>query len=149
MISTIYAWQSDPLNIILKPFRSYHLNSAHALIDYIFLHFFYNNFPLYGSRVFEDHNILIKNLVPEDKLLVFEAREGWAPLCAFLGKEVPEGPYPKLHDTRDFREHLIENRWLGIKRTLGVVGFVGVLIPVLVGWGVWSFGFRGLLKGNS
>ena len=29
--------------------------------------------------------------VPEDKLLVFDVRDGWEPLCKFLGVPVPEG----------------------------------------------------------
>ena len=34
--------------------------------------------------------------VPADRLLVFDVKEGWAPLCAFLGVEVPDEPFP--HD---------------------------------------------------
>lgn len=32
--------------------------------------------------------------VPKEKLLVYDVREGWAPLCAFLGVQVPETPFP-------------------------------------------------------
>jgi len=32
--------------------------------------------------------------------LVFEASEGWEPLCAFLGKDVPDEDYPRAN-TRD------------------------------------------------
>jgi hypothetical protein len=33
-------------------------------------------------------------------LLVFEASEGWEPLCAFLDKESPDEDYPRVN-TRD------------------------------------------------
>ncbi|KAG4427168.1 hypothetical protein IFR05_017349, partial [Cadophora sp. M221] len=80
MLSTIHAFHSDSLNTITTPFLPPHRHSIRKLLDYIFLHFFYNNFPLYGKRVFEDHNALVKSLVPRERLLVFEAREGWEPL---------------------------------------------------------------------
>ena len=67
-----------------------------------------------------------------ERLLVFEAREGWVPLCKFLGKDVPEGEYPRLHDTKEFRSHLIPERYLRVKR---VVGMMVVIVPVLIGWG--------------
>ena len=31
----------------------------------------------------------VKATVPEDKLLVFEAKQGWKPLCQFLGLPEP------------------------------------------------------------
>jgi len=44
--------------------------------------------------------------VPADRLLVYSAREGWEPLCAFLGVPVPEVPYPRVNS----REELMERR---------------------------------------
>lgn len=35
--------------------------------------------------------------VPSDRLLVFNARDGWGPLCDFLDIPRPEAPYPWLH----------------------------------------------------
>jgi hypothetical protein len=37
-----------------------------------------------------------------DKALVVRAREGWEPLCNFLGVDVPSGPYPKTNARADF-----------------------------------------------
>ena len=44
----------------------------------------------------------VKKTVPADKLLVFEAREGWEPLCHFLNVPIPEVPYPKGNDSEEF-----------------------------------------------
>ena len=52
--------------------------------------------------VFEAHNQDVIDSVPADRLLVFEAREGWAPLCEFLEVPVPDTPYPKTNTTEDF-----------------------------------------------
>ncbi|PVH82149.1 hypothetical protein DL98DRAFT_620903 [Cadophora sp. DSE1049] len=140
MLHTIYAWQSDPLNRIIDPFLSKDRYARRKLLDYIFAQFFYGSFRKWGRRVFEDHNQMVRDLMKgeEERLLVFEAREGWEPLCKFLGKDVPEGEYPRLHDTREFRKHLIPDAYLRVKNALGVAV---VLVPVLVGWGVWSGGF--------
>ena len=41
--------------------------------------------------------------VPPDQLLVYEAGDGWEPLCAFLGVPVPEEPFPRRNSTEEFR----------------------------------------------
>jgi len=35
--------------------------------------------------------------LPRERLLVFAAKEGWQPLCAFLGVPVPREPFPKVN----------------------------------------------------
>ena len=44
---------------------------------------------VYAIEVFEKHNALVKATVPAERLLVFDVREGWQPLCDFLGVPVP------------------------------------------------------------
>lgn len=50
------------------------------------------------------HNAYVKKQAPPDRLLVFEASEGWEPLCDFLGAPVPDEPYPRVNSTDDFRK---------------------------------------------
>ncbi len=49
--------------------------------------------------VFERHTADVRASLPDQRLLVFEAAQGWQPLCDFLGVEPPEGPFPRLNDT--------------------------------------------------
>ena len=59
----------------------------------------------YAMEVFERHNEEVKRRVPLEKLLVYEVKEGWGPLCEFLGVEVPENtPFPYLNKAADFRK---------------------------------------------
>jgi hypothetical protein len=44
----------------------------------------------------------VRAAVPADNLLVFQAKDGWEPLCAFLDKPVPEGPYPRSNSREEF-----------------------------------------------
>jgi hypothetical protein len=61
----------------------------------------------HAIEVFNRHNEAVKRAVPPDRLLVYEVREGWGPLCAFLGVPVPEGqPFPHLNDTEVFRSRI-------------------------------------------
>ena len=41
------------------------------------------------------------------RLLVFDVREGWAPLCDFLGVEVPDEPFPRLNEAQEMRRRLL------------------------------------------
>jgi hypothetical protein len=45
-------------------------------------------------EIFNRHNEAVKAEVPPERLLVFDVREGWEPLCNFLGLPVPDGPFP-------------------------------------------------------
>jgi hypothetical protein len=53
---------------------------------------------------FERHNAAVRDGVPAGKLLVFDAKQGWGPLCAFLGVPVPDAPFPSVNTTDDFRQ---------------------------------------------
>ncbi len=57
----------------------------------------------FALEVFRRHNEDVKSKVPADRLLVYEIKQGWGPLCDFLGVEVPDEPMPHLNDTDSFR----------------------------------------------
>jgi len=40
----------------------------------------------------------VKKTVPAERLLVFDVRQGWGPLCDFLDVPRPEGPFPHVND---------------------------------------------------
>ena len=47
------------------------------------------------------HNLYVRHVVPPEDLLVWNVKEGWAPLCSFLGQPVPSGPIPHDNKTGD------------------------------------------------
>lgn len=53
---------------------------------------------------YEANEAAARAKVPSGKLLVFEAKEGWAPLCAFLDCPVPDTPYPRTNSKDEFFE---------------------------------------------
>ena len=56
--------------------------------------------------VFKAHNARVREVIPAERLLVYDLAEGWAPLCAFLGVAVPETPMPKVNTTEEFQTRL-------------------------------------------
>ncbi|GAA1749929.1 sulfotransferase family protein [Streptomonospora arabica] len=50
-------------------------------------------------EVFNTHTEQVRAAAPADRLLVFSARDGWGPLCDFLGVDAPDEPFPHLNDT--------------------------------------------------
>ena len=54
-------------------------------------------------NLYDKHIETVIRECPKDKLLVFKATDGWEPLCEFLGKPVPKGPYPHVNDSEEFQ----------------------------------------------
>lgn len=57
--------------------------------------------------IMERWNSEVIATVPAERLLVWDLRDGWEPLCTFLEVPVPDEPLPHLNDTRSFREGII------------------------------------------
>lgn len=56
----------------------------------------------YAIENYNAHNEEVKKSIPPDMLLIFEAKDGWEPLCNFLGKEIPSIPFPRTNKKDDF-----------------------------------------------
>lgn len=51
---------------------------------------------------FRDHEAAVRAAIPPERLLVFEVKDGWGPLCDFLGVEAPDQPFPRTNDAADW-----------------------------------------------
>jgi len=58
------------------------------------------------GKAFENHIAAVKATIPASQLLVYQVKEGWEPLCAFLGVPVPEGPFPRTNDRGEFWDRI-------------------------------------------
>ena len=58
----------------------------------------------HATRVFRDHIAAVQAEIAPERLLMFDVRDGWEPLCGFLGVPVPETPYPQTNSSKAFRE---------------------------------------------
>lgn len=55
---------------------------------------------------YHEHTAEVQAAVPEDRLLVFRASEGWEPLCRFLEVPVPDGSFPRVNDRESTKRRL-------------------------------------------
>ncbi|KPM42477.1 hypothetical protein AK830_g4050 [Neonectria ditissima] len=49
------------------------------------------------------HNKFVRDTVPSEQLLDFKLSDGWEPLCRFLGKDVPDVPFPHVNDSVEYK----------------------------------------------
>jgi hypothetical protein len=82
----------------------------------------------YATRTFVDHIETVKRKVPRERLLIFDVRDGWAPLCEFLGRDAPPEPFPHVNDGATLKAALRNLR-------LALAAFYGVLALLIV-WGI-------------
>jgi hypothetical protein len=87
----------------------------------------------YAIAVFNAHIEEVKRVVPPERLLVFEVKQGWAPLCEFLDVPTPDEPFPHLNDREAMRARL---RVMKVLRWAGPLLALTLLAVVLV-W-LWS-----------
>ncbi len=50
---------------------------------------------------FERHVSQVQATIPADRLLVYEVKQGWEPLCSFLEVPVPDMPFPHVNTTEE------------------------------------------------
>jgi Sulfotransferase domain len=55
------------------------------------------------TKAYIAHNEAVKAAIPSAQLLVYQAREGWDPLCAFLNVPIPTQPFPRTNDRAEFQ----------------------------------------------
>ena len=53
-------------------------------------------------KFFHDWNQSVMDFVRREKLLVYDVKEGWAPLCRFLNVVVPRSPFPHSNTAAEF-----------------------------------------------
>lgn len=62
----------------------------------------------YTKTIFNAWNEEVKRTVPVERLLVFEVKDGWQPLCDFLGVPAPSVPFPRANDGDSFDKNLVK-----------------------------------------
>jgi len=103
------AWYASMINTIYQPMKSPAPDHAPELVRIqsemarksILAETFDNRFEdkAHVIEVFKRHNQDVRDSVDPARLLEFDVREGWAPLCRFLEVPIPDEPFPRLNDT--------------------------------------------------
>ncbi|TLD33747.1 hypothetical protein PspLS_00222 [Pyricularia sp. CBS 133598] len=79
------------------------------------------------------HNVEVKESVGPERLLVFDLKDGWEPLCEFLGKDVPDVPFPVVNERKEHVERVRRKQRVFVGVVLGK--FARSSIPWALGVG--------------
>jgi hypothetical protein len=71
---------------------------------------------------FQEHIEEVKRTIPSSRLLVFEVKEGWEPLCEFLDLPVPDFEFPFVNDTEATQEIISRIIAEGFNAVFGYTG---------------------------
>ena len=103
------AWYKSMSDTIAQPMRDPAPDSAPEIVRLqsqmirksVLAETFDNRFEdkAHAIEVFKRHTQEVRDAIDPARLLVFDVREGWAPLCRFLDVPIPDEPFPRLNDT--------------------------------------------------
>jgi hypothetical protein len=89
----------------------------------------------YTRAWYDRHIEWLERVVPKEKLVFYDVRDGWAPLCEALGKVIPRDEkgmvleFPKLNDAKsadDFARQIVMRGLIAWTMILGMCGLVVV-----------------------
>ncbi|KAL8706965.1 MAG: hypothetical protein Q9201_000013 [Fulgogasparrea decipioides] len=94
---------------------------------------------LYGERepvttlTYDRHIAWLKKVVPADRLVFYDVKDGWGPLCAALGKQVPEGiPFPRINDGEAIDRFAKKQVQRGLVRWAQILAAVLAVVAILM-----------------
>ncbi|KAL5264551.1 hypothetical protein ACHWQZ_G005594 [Mnemiopsis leidyi] len=88
------------------------------------------------ETLYTNWNAHVKDTVPEDKLLVYNVKEGWEPLCRFLEVPVPGVEFPRLNDRREYKKSSVFERTNRLA-CLAVVAIILATIALGLSFGLY------------
>ena len=89
----------------------------------------------YGKDVWDRHLEYLDRVVGKDKVVFFDVREGWGPLCEALGKSVPEDQeFPRINDGKAIERFAAEQVRRGLVRWAVVMGSLAAFVAVGSRW---------------
>ncbi|RDW87939.1 hypothetical protein BP5796_03633 [Coleophoma crateriformis] len=89
-----------------------------------------------AKQCYLDHYAMVRRITPKERLLNYTLGDGWEPLCEFLGKPVPDVPFPHLNETKSLQQFVDYHVSLMLKRSLRNLAVVVSVMGVL-GYGVY------------
>lgn len=101
VLKTVY-WRASDVELRVASYLDPAAGMYRPMLKKFFKTFFEDDFPNRGKEIFHEHYKNIRSLVPQEKLLEYNVKQGWDPLCKFLGEPVPFDPFPHVNDAKSF-----------------------------------------------
>ncbi len=77
-----------------------------------------------SREMYRKHYAEIRRTTPKEKMLEYALGTGWEPLCQFLGKEVPDVPFPYMNESQSLKMVINAMGMKAIKNSLKNLGMV-------------------------
>ncbi|KAI9728247.1 MAG: hypothetical protein M1834_007740 [Cirrosporium novae-zelandiae] len=85
------------------------------------------------------HYSEIRAATPPDRLLDYKFSDGWEPLCKFLGKPIPDVPFPRANDAQEMQDRLTVVLKRAVIKGVRRLAWLGSPMVVL---GIATLGYR-------
>ena len=73
------------------------------------------------KKKYREHNERVQAVIPKEKLLFYNVKQGWKPLCEFLGCDVPEVKFPRENVGLSFTHLKISEKLQPFKHAVFVI----------------------------
>jgi len=81
---------------------------------------------------YRQHNERVQAVIPAERLLVFNVKQGWKPLCEFLGCDIPSTQFPRANvGQADVKKYFAEYATKA-KSTIAFIFLFGILLCAAV-----------------
>ncbi|KAI4864860.1 hypothetical protein F4820DRAFT_448612 [Hypoxylon rubiginosum] len=128
----------------LSIFLAWHLvgyRAGHAMRKLVFGFFDAKTKEEIGAHGRETYDRFFREIratVPPERLLEYKMGSGWEPLCGFLGKDVPDAPFPFSNDQKAHSEG-VEAKQRKLYLAMSRNAVLGVMGLAAVGASWWGF----------
>ena len=133
----VMSWKSWPLiawadPILVKPWWDY-MRLTNGIVGW--------TEPARAKVNYLEHNARVRKVCPKERLLKFTpGKSGWKDLTAFLGKDMPDTPFPKVMDAQFFVGVHIFYLIRAVKLVAGKLALAAVL-AVMLSAATWFLGY--------
>ena len=83
-------------------------------------------------KKYRQHNERVQNVIPAERLLVFNVKQGWEPLCEFLGFDILSTQFPRANVGQADTEKIFAEYAAKTKSTITYIFLSGILLFVAV-----------------
>ena len=83
-------------------------------------------------KKYRQHNERVQAVIPAERLLVFNVKQGWKPLCEFLECDVPPDKFPRENVAHAHTKQHIANTVAKFKSTIAYAFVFGIMILAAV-----------------
>eukprot|EP00956_Cyclotella_meneghiniana_P016677 scaffold26497_cov61-Cyclotella_meneghiniana.AAC.1 len=84
---------------------------------------------------YDANNVKVREIVPSERLLIQDHSKGWESLATFLGKDVPDIPYPHSNTKKEFIWLFRKYTVIGVAVVSLLIIAIGFLFNILFGGG--------------